>query len=730
MKRLFSLLIIASFFLPSMTQAAAVEGSVVDPSGAAMPAVRVAAVNRLGVVRGTTTDAAGSFRLELPADFRGKLLVLAAGFETRSFDLEANAEPLRVVMPLAPQADSLTVTGSAFETPLSEQGSGITVIPRAEIDLRNEALALDLIREAPGVVINQTGPRGGLASLNVRGGNPDFNLVLVDGVPVNSFGLGNFDFAHIPSERLERVELIRGAQSAVYGSYANSSVVNFVTRLGDEVPRMDITAEGGTFSTRRFAIGSGGILRGFQLSAFASRLDTDGPTANSDYRNQNLSLTVRRHFQRQSLTLGGNFISSGNGVPGPYGSNPAGLFTGLDLISRNNNNFSTYHAHYEADFSRRVRQEIFGSFFQNNNKFDSPWGPTFNKDVRGTAEARTLVSLTENDTLAFGFAYSREQVKNSAILDDTMAAFPLDRHHEGVYLENRYRYGSRLFLTAGVRAEFIQTPRIPANAAFGRPEFPAHGLSRVNPKVAAGYVLRATRLHASFGTGIRPPSGFDLSFTDNPALKPERTRTFDAGIEQRLFGQRLSLDATYFYNRFYDLIVSLGGSLARLSAFQTDNLSNSRARGVEFSARLRPHSAVSLAGNYTWLDTEILSLNGASGVAPHYFQVGQWLLRRPRHSGALTSTFIYKRMSANVIGYFRGEALDTEPNFGASAGLFRNPGHTNLGINLNLDVGRGLTLYGNLRNALNQQYEEVFGFPSPRLNFITGIKWRATGKAR
>jgi outer membrane receptor protein involved in Fe transport len=96
----------------------------------------------------------------------------------------------------------------------------------------------------------------------------------------------------------------------------------------------------------------------------------------------------------------------------------------------------------------------------------------------------------------------------------------------------------------------------------------------------------------------------------------------------------------------------------------------------------------------------------------------------------VTSTFLYKRLSANVIGYFRGETLDTEPNYGASAGLFPNPGYANLGINVNIDAGRGLVLYGNLRNALNQRYEEVYGFPSLGLNFVTGIKWRTSGRAR
>ena len=152
--------------------------------------------------------------------------------------------------------------------------------------------------------------------------------------------------------------------------------------------------------------------------------------------------------------------------------------------------------------------------------------------------------------------------------------------------------------------------------------------------MAAAWAARAgTRLHASFGTGIRPPGGFELAFTNNPALRPERTASFDAGIEQRLFGNHLAVEATWFYNRFTDLIVSLGGSLARLSSYRSDNLANSRAQGAEFIARWQPGRALSVTGTYTLLKSEILSLDGSSGLAPAYFRVGQQLLRRPEHSG-------------------------------------------------------------------------------------------------
>jgi outer membrane receptor protein involved in Fe transport len=230
-------------------------------------------------------------------------------------------------------------------------------------------------------------------------------------------------------------------------------------------------------------------------------------------------------------------------------------------------------------------------------------------------------------------------------------------------------------------------------------------------------------LHGSFGTGIRPPSGFDIGFTNNPSLKPERTVSFDAGIEQSLAAHRVLLDATYFYNRYKDMIVSLGGSLARLSSFQSDNLKNARAQGLELTARLRPGRRLSVEGTYTYLESEILSLEGSPNLAPNNFKVGQELARRPPHSGALVATFTEGRWSANVTGYFRGSALDVEPNLGASAGFFRNPGYANVGVNLNFRAGRGLTLYGSLRNALNQQYEEAFGFPALKLNFVAGMKW-------
>ena len=338
--------------------------------------------------------------------------------------------------------------------------------------------------------------------------------------------------------------------------------------------------------------------------------------------------------------------------------------------------------------------------------------------------SRTISSTCATALRSQANGLGREEVKNTFITDGSFQDFPIRRDDVAVYLENRYEIGGRLFLNAGVRAEFFRTPSIPSDG-FSRPLFPARSISRVNPKVAAAYSpATGTRAHASAGTGIRPPSGFDLAFTNNPALEPERTFSFDAGLEQKLFHNLLLVDGTYFYNRYYNLIVTLGGSLATLSHYQSDNLANSRAQGAEFSASLRPARWMFVRGSYTLLETRILSLDGSGNLAPLYFQVGQPLTRRPENSGNLVATFTRGRVAADVTGYFRGKALFEEPSLGASNGLFWNSGYANFGVNVNYTLSRGLTVYGNMRNALNQHYEEVFGFPSPRINFVAGMKWR------
>jgi len=695
-----------------------------DPAGQPIPNARIALGGRTGVVSERITGPSGKFEFG-SNDTAQQITVTADGFATR---IVLVADTVNITLELAAQQDSINVAGSAIDAPASEQGTSTSLISREQLRGRNEAQAVDLLRYLPGLVITQQGQRGTLSAVSIRGGDSKYNLVMLDGAPVNSFYYGGlFDFAQIPVDFLDRIEVARGPQSAVYGSYANSGAINFVTR-SPESPVFDVVAEGGSHGERRIALSGSGMLGKYGVSGSVSRLDFEGPVPNSDYENQNVFLSVLRKWKGQSLSFRGNYDANDTGVPGAYGSDPAHHFSGLDRISRSRNYFSDYAVHYAGEWSPRVREEAFLSFFLNNSPYQSSYGFSFNKDIRALADVRTTVNVRPWYSTAFGFAEEREEMKNTYVQDSSFRNFPLRRDQQGLYWENRFQLGSRLFVNAGVREEIFEQPFLPAEPTSPyyatRPGLPGNTYQKTNPKVAAVYrIASGTRVHGSFGTGIRPPGGADLAFTDNPNLKPERTKSGDAGVEQRFFADRLALNATYFYNSFSDQIVGLGGSLSVLTRYRTGNLSRSRAQGGEFTADFRPMRWITVGGTYTYLDTAVLALQGSSELVQKYYTLGQPLLRRPKHSGSMVASFQFRRVSANVTGYFRGQILDVEPNYGVSGGLFRNGGYQNIGFNLNYRVARGVTVYGYVRNALNQRYEELLGYPSPLLNFTSGVKW-------
>jgi outer membrane receptor protein involved in Fe transport len=235
-------------------------------------------------------------------------------------------------------------------------------------------------------------------------------------------------------------------------------------------------------------------------------------------------------------------------------------------------------------------------------------------------------------------------------------------------------------------------------------------------------------LHASVGTGIRAPDGFELATTNNPLLKPEKSISFDSGVEQRFFNSRALLDLTYFYNKFDDQIVTLGGSLSNLSTFVSDNLGNSRAEGLEASVRWRPTGSLQVSGEYSIVDTAILALAGSTLVQAPFF-VGEELLNRPKHSGGFNITWQRGRLMLNSNAYFRGQALNLEPNDGVYAcelGLqcvFNGKGYGVWNGGFSYRLVRGLEIYGHVNNLLDKKYEEVLGYPALPLNFMAGVKF-------
>jgi outer membrane receptor protein involved in Fe transport len=720
--------------------AATLEGTVLDPSGQAVPGARITLQRSLVAVEETRADARGAYRFEGLPEGQYRLSAAARGLTSSPEDLDVRgADPIRrdIHLQITALVSQVVVSASLGGALVPEIGSSVSLVDRHEISARGAQNAFEVVREIPGVEVSQAGRRGGVTGVYIRGGESKYNAIMMDGIPLNEFG-GSFDMASLPADGIERVEVTRGPESALYGPNALTGVINIVSRRGEGPPRFTALAEGGSYATRRFATGGSGLTKGFSWSYNFSRLDSDGVVDNDSYRNQTAFLSLGyKQGNRRGFDV--HFFGNANdaGAPGPYGSDPNGLFFGLDTISRGKQNLFGYQVAYAEQFSSRIRQITTVSLATNDTSYRTQWGDSDNRNLRGIFNTRSEIAISGTDTLAAGFEFNREQIRHTYISDSQFNPFLLPRTSFGYFAENRWSPSNRLYLITGIRLDNLRTASLPPDAWGSRPPIPAASIVKVNPRFSIAYIAQqgdvlgsvgGTRLHGSFGTGIRPPDGFELAFTNNPGLKPERSVSFDAGVEQRLFASRAVVDFTYFYNRFQDQIVTLGGSMINLSSYRSANLKNSKAQGLEATFRIQPLQSLEIGGQYSLIDSEVLALDGASQAnAP--FRVGQPLIRRPRHSGSYNLTWRHRNLTINTNAYIRGKALDIDPTFGLSAcsmGLpcfFDNKGYTRADLGVSYRMPHGVELYGRLNNFLNQKYEEVFGYPALRLNFLAGIKF-------
>ncbi|MBN1569898.1 MAG: TonB-dependent receptor [Acidobacteria bacterium] len=739
-----ALLLLIFACMAGAARAATLEGTVLDPSGKPVPGARVNLLRSLVAIDERQTDSGGVYKFDGLEDGTYQVTASAHSLSGPTMNVEirkAVNQRQDIKLALSALTSQVVVSASLGGALVPQLGSSVSFVNRREIEDRGAQNALEILRGTPGTEIVQTARRGSFARVFIRGGESNYNAVLIDGIPMNQFG-GEFNLASLPSDGIERIEVTRGPESALYGSNAMMGVINLISRKGEGRPQFTGLAEGGSYDTRRFAVGGSGLTRGLSWSFNLSRLDSDGAVTNDDYRNQSAFLSLGyRHSKRQiSFNFFGNADDVGD--PGPYGSDPLGLFSGVTLNNRVKQNLFGYQFNYSEQISSRVRQVTSVSLATNEYRY--LWesygysGVSILENLRGTANTRSEINLSHRDTLAVGFEFSREQTKDNFYLTDSAgSSFLLPRTSLAFFAENRWSPTDRLNLITGIRMDNLRTHSLPPNASGSRPFIPDSSVVKMNPRVSATYIAREgdpgsgfgmTRLHGSFGTGIRPPSGYELGNTNNPDLKPEKSLSIDAGVEQTIFSSRAAFDVTYFHNRFKDLIVGLGGSLSHLSSFSSANLSNSRTQGLEVSFRAHPIASLELGGQYTYMDSEILAIDGTSLVkAP--FQIGQRLLRRPIHSVGYNVTWRYGRLMLNTNAYIRGDVLDVEPNWGTFACdlgmdcLFENQGYVRANAGFSYRLLNGVEVYGRLNNFLNQKFEEAFGYPSLRLNFMAGMRF-------
>jgi len=650
-----------------------------------------------------------------------------------------SVQPAPIPAQAVPAAPSITdfvfVSASHVELPLSRVTDSVDVIGRDAIRARQAETIVDALRAVTGLGVTMSGGRGAVASIFTRGGESDYTLVLVDGIPLNEFG-GSIDLAHLSPAGIDRIEIVRGPQGALHGSGAIAGVVQILTAEGGPAAAT-AQIEGGSESLRRALADARGTAGAWRLGGGADVLASDGAVANDDYRRAEIAGSASRAVgARGRLRATARWNDNTRGFPGPYGSNPAGNFAGIDTTSRGDNTQRAAGVSLDAA-SGAIAHRVLGTWMRRESDFASPFGASASSTRRASLRYSADRTLGSAFAVTAGAEVARESGRSTFIVDRAGAEIPVERTIAGYFVEARGSAGSRVLFTAGARLDQVHRDALTGDASpYGaRPDMGADTVWSFNPRVSAVVYLtppsaaNATRVRGGFSTGIRPPSAFELSFTDNPALRPERNRSAEIAIEQTLAGGAVSLAAAAFWNRYDDLIITVGRSLAGASRYRSDNLSNSTARGLELSTGARGTGALdglTIRAGYTWLDTDILAADGiaATGLAP--FKVGDRLLRRPRHRGFVDVGYARGGATAFATLDARGEALDVEPSYGLFGGLFENPGHATASAGMSWQLARRVSIFGRVTNIFDRRYEEIFGFPAPGRRAAGGVRVAAS----
>jgi vitamin B12 transporter len=735
---------------------AQLRGTMLDSSGGGVGGVQVVArhVNdpQAHLWKATsTTD--GAYLLTLPpgnyhVTFRRK------PFATREFDLDlttANSpRTLDLRLDLERISSSVVVTAQAQPLPIQQTTAPVDVITREEIAQRLAVTLPDALLTSPGIAIGRTGPEGGSASVFLNGGGSAYTKVLVDGTPVNEPG-NAVDFANFTLDNVDKIEVVRGAESAVYGSDAVSGVIQVFTHRGTtRVPEVAIFAEGGNFDTGRGGAQLSGLIGNFDYSGAASYFSTNGPQDINAFTNRTLSGNFGyRVGEDNQLRLSLRNNTSNAQTPGQTLLEPPNPDSHTDYHFFSSNarwDFANgKHWHHQLmgaeSYNRQFTADPVQSFYiQGANSF-CPQDPTSPNAIatvqfcdftdpgsryrynRASLNAQSSY-LLENFGATAGYQY---EVENAEI--PFLAEGHVRRNNQAGFLDFRYSPHPRASLNFGARAE--------ANGYFG---------TRVVPRAGASLALLQgrgfwgeTRLRAFYGQGIKEPR-FDQIFDDafgdigNPNLKPESSKTWTIGLDQKLDNDRLRLTGEYFSSRFYDMIsfafCDLSNTFCNLPPgtgpgfgfgyfFNTDR---ARARGTNITAEAKIARWLMMKGNYTYDDS--LILQAANPFDPTQLP-GNRLARRPLNSGSFTALASWRRFGAALSGYFSGQRTDSDF---LGLNLTRTPGYARFDLAATYQFSRGISTYLRAANLFDKSYQDALGYPALGREVRLGMAYRLGGR--
>jgi vitamin B12 transporter len=715
-----------------------IHGTIADPSGRPVEGARVSCSNKI-----TYSDALGRFTVT--GVDKCDAQIEKAGFSAQTLPLTAAMES-KIALVITGPAESVVVTATRAETTPEQAAISASVVTERQLAALNYPMLPDVLRDIPGLQVSDYGRRGALTQIFTRGAERTGTLVLLDGVALNDPG-GELNLAHVSTEGIERIEAVRGPESALFGAEAAAGVIQLFTKRGDpedKIPHGAISYERGNFQTDRWIAsltgGSGGRL---DYSLSAAELHTVGAYVNDFYRDN--SGTANLGYRLSNATqLRGIFriYDAHVGTPGQvaYGiddpipneetrdstvslrlddtraSNYIQRFTfGFNRLSDRFNDDEPFGGQNVAALVREVPGPLQRVYFvrllnplaANPGPFPAGlsvvlgsvfFGPfdSLNLTERKTAGYQGTLSH-HGGVLVFGYDYQNQSGDLSGV--------EASRNNHGFFANLQHSIGRRLYLTGGARVEH--------SSAFGTIGSGRGGASFL--LLGEHGALTSTLLRFSAGRGVTEPSlleNFAQSpfFHGNPALRPEVTNSYDAALVSDWLGRRVHTEVAVFRSSFRDLIAFVNDSWQNVQA--------SWARGIETSAQARVARNILISGSYMRLYTRVTS---STSPASSVVGIGQELIRRPRNSGAISLAVTPRRWSFIVGGRFVGERQDSD-GFTFNNIINRNPGYENVYASASFEAHKHVTPVLRLENLLNERYEEVLGYQALSRSIIGGVR--------
>lgn len=588
----------------------------------------------------------------------------------------AFAAPPDITMP------ELVVTASRWEEPAESVPQDMVVITRSEIEKKGVPFVTDLLRLQPDLQVVQNGGPGTNATLLMRGGGGNQVLVMVDGIKFNSPATGSADLSGLLTTDIERIEVIKGPQSTLYGSEAMAGVVNIITKKGAGKLKADLSVEGGSFATVKTAGSvSGGTERtNYRLSA--TWFDTDGiPIAkNGSVPNGNTNTSISARLganptDRSAIELNLRYGTDKTQLDNyEFGVGP------VDTLNYVQNRENYLLAATGKIFPwKNYEQSLTLSFLRDDLNSTDPVTAYNNFRTRSTTELLDWQHTLELQplTVTGGFAYRYESVNNVGSFDKSV-------DNKAGYLNAKLALlDDALILNAGLRYD--------NHATFG---------DAITYRTGVLYYLKplGIRFKANLGSGFRAPSLNELYYPyyGNLDLKAEKSTGYDVGLEKELFDKKLVLGATWFSQRYRNLIQT------NFATYSADNIGNAQTDGVEVTVSAQPLENLRVSAAYTWLD----AVNKDTGA---------FLPLRPRNK--FTSSLVYTIAKLTVIGEYQyvSKRYDSSLQRDISS-------YSIVNLKGSYVLHKNLALFVRIDNLLDKSYEEVAGYGTPGLAVYGGVK--------